>query len=84
MNRNNPSNPYQWLSGATLTYKKYFLAKNQFQDIQTGENDNFISKLGAVIFAHDYIDGFIAVLHPGITTVNYFENPKHKAKKIGL
>lgn len=84
LNRNNPSNPSQWLSGATLAYRKSFWETNRFQDRQTGEDDNFISKPGAVVFAHDYIDGFVAVLHPRNTTVKYFENPKHKAKKIGL
>lgn len=80
MNRNNPSNPNQWLSGATLAYKKSFWAGNPFKDLQTGEDDNFISKAGTKIFAHDYIDGFVAILHPRNTTVKYFENIKHKVR----
>lgn len=81
MNRNNPSNPDQWLSGATLAYWKSFWVTHPFKDLQTGEDDNFITKSGAKVFAHEYIDGFVAILHPRNTTVKYFENPRHKMPK---
>lgn len=80
MNRNNPSNPDQWLNGATLAYWKSFWFTHPFKDLQTGEDDNFIRSSGAKVFAHEYIDGFVAVLHPNNTTVKYFENPIHKKK----
>ncbi|MBB5637823.1 glycosyltransferase involved in cell wall biosynthesis [Pedobacter cryoconitis] len=78
MNRNNPSNPEQWINGATLAYWKSFWLTHPFKDLQTGEDDHFITKSGARVFAHDYIDGFIAVLHSRNTTTKYFENPRHK------
>lgn len=77
-NRNNPAKPNQWLNGATIGYWKTFWVEHPFQDLQTGEDDNFIKNTGAKVFAHDYIDGFVSVLHPYNTTVKYFEGPIHK------
>jgi len=76
-NRNNP-NSRVWLNGATLAYWKSFWEKNPFQDLQKGEDDAFIQSTGAKVYAHDYIDGFIAILHPDNTTVKPFENPRFK------
>ncbi|MDO7743487.1 MAG: glycosyltransferase family 2 protein [Pedobacter sp.] len=76
-NRNNPDSRV-WLNGATLAYWKVFWQKHHFQDLQKGEDDAFIQSEGAKVFAHDYIDGFIAILHPDNTTVKSFENKKHK------
>lgn len=71
-----------WLNGATLAYWRRFWALNPFQDRQTGEDDAFIRSPGAKIYAHEYIDGFVALLHPHNTTTKYFENPLHKKKEI--
>jgi glycosyltransferase involved in cell wall biosynthesis len=76
-NRNNP-NSRTWLNGATLAYWKSFWEKFPFKDLQKGEDDEFIQSPGAKVFAHDYIDGFVAILHPDNTTVKSFENPRHK------
>jgi len=77
LNRNNPHYP-GWLNGATLIYRKSFWEKHPFKDLKTGEDDDFLKNSGAILYAHDYIDGFVAVLHPKNTTVKYFENPAHK------
>jgi glycosyltransferase involved in cell wall biosynthesis len=79
LNRNNPGYR-QWLSGATMTYRKSFWEKNPFKDKQTAEDDEFVRTPGAKVFAHDYIDGFVALLHPDNTTLKYFENPAYKRK----
>jgi len=76
-NRNNP-HARAWLSGATIAYRKSFWELHPFKDKQTAEDDDFIRKSGAKVFAHDYIDGFIAVLHPDNTTTKYFEKSVHK------
>lgn len=76
-NRNNP-NSRIWLNGATLAYWKVFWKKHHFKDLQKGEDDEFIQSPGAKVFAHDYIDGFIAILHPDNTTYKSFENPRFK------
>jgi len=67
-----------WLNGATLAYWKTFWATNPFKDKQTAEDDAFLKYPGIKIYAHGYIDGFVAILHPTNTTVKYFENPAHK------
>jgi len=76
-NRNNPKSRV-WLNGATLAYWKSFWEKHPFKDLQTGEDDEFLQNPGAKVYAHDYIDGFIAILHPNNTTFKSFENPRHK------
>jgi glycosyltransferase involved in cell wall biosynthesis len=77
LNRNNP-NRKSWVNGSTLAYWKSFWALHPFQDRQTGEDDAFLKTPGIKVFAHDYIDGFVALLHPENTTVKYFENFRHK------
>jgi glycosyltransferase involved in cell wall biosynthesis len=73
----NPSTP-TWLNGATLAFWKSYWEKHQFKNLQKGEDDEFISHTDAKIFAHDYIDGFVAILHTDNTTVKSFESPKNK------
>jgi len=78
LNRNNPAVIKKWLNGATLAYWKSFWETHPFNDRQTGEDDDFILESGAKVFAHDYIDGIVVLLHPRNTSVKYFENKKHK------
>jgi len=70
----------QWLNGATLGYWKSFWAKHPFEDINTKEDDGFITKHGGKSYAHEYIDGFVAVLHANNTTLKYFEHPREKRR----
>lgn len=71
-----------WLSGATMAYKKSFWQLHPFKDIQVGEDYDYLWNTGASIFAHDYVEGFIATLHAGNTTLKPFENPKDKKHAI--
>ena len=73
----------QWLSGATLAYWRTFWEKHPFEDKNTGEDDSFITKHGANVYAHEYVDGFVALLHPKNTTVKYFEHPREKGHVSG-
>ena len=79
LNRNNPSKPHQWLNGPTIAYWKSFWEKHPFKDLQKGEDDEFVNTPEAKTYAHEYIDGFVKVLHPGNTTIKYFEDPRHKS-----
>ncbi|WP_442587832.1 glycosyltransferase family 2 protein [Pedobacter sp. AW31-3R] len=81
LNRNNPSKGRQWLNGPTIAYWKSFWKDHPFQDIHKGEDDEFVNQPAAKTFAHDYIDGFVKILHPENTTIKYFEDPKHKTLK---
>lgn len=79
-NRNNPgSKPF--LAGATMVYWKSFWEQHPFKDLQKGEDEDFVQTPGARVFAHDYIDGFIAMLHPDNTTIKSFENRNHKKNR---
>jgi hypothetical protein len=81
LNRNNPSRQHQWLNGPTVAYWKKYWERHSFADLQKGEDDEFVSHLDSKNFAHDYLDGFIKILHPGNTTIKYFEDPKHKTAR---
>lgn len=71
-----------WLAGATMVYKKKFWKQHPFKDIQIGEDYDYIWNTGATIFAHDYLDGFIATLHAHNTTLKPFEDSRHKKHAI--
>lgn len=80
----NRNNPYirGWINGATLAYHKSFWEKHPFKDLAAGEDDDFLNTSGARLYAHDYIDGFISILHPGNTVPKYFEKKSHKHQRI--
>lgn len=81
-NRNNPSSSKPILNGATLAYWKKTWQKYPFKDLQIEEEKDFIRNSETKIFAHDYINGFAAVLHYYNTTTKYFEGPIMKHSKI--
>ncbi|WP_185960609.1 glycosyltransferase family 2 protein [Pedobacter westerhofensis] len=72
-----------WLCGATMAYKKTFWEKHSFVDLQVGEDYDFVWNSGGTIFAINYIQGFIAVLHANNTSIKPIENPKHKKNPVG-
>jgi glycosyltransferase involved in cell wall biosynthesis len=78
LNRNNPSRKKQWLNGPTITYWKSWWISHPFKDLQKGEDDEFVNHPDAKNYAHDYIEGFVKILHPGNTTIKYFEDYNHK------
>ncbi len=67
-----------WLCGATLAYPKSFWQQHPFIDVHVGEDYDFVWNTGARIQAHDYFEGFIALLHDHNTSLKPIENPKHK------
>ena len=73
-----------WLSGATMAYRKSFWQNHPFQDLQIGEDYDYIWNNSAKILAHDYSSGFIATLHNANTTLKPFENTKHKKHAVAL
>ena len=62
-----------WLSGATLAYHKTFWEKHPFNNLQIGEDDDFVRNNGAKLFAHNYYQGFIAIIHPKNTSIKVFQ-----------
>lgn len=67
-----------WLCGATMAYRKSFWEKHKFVDLMVGEDYDFVWNSGGKIFALDYLEGFIAILHANNTSIKPIENPKHK------
>jgi glycosyltransferase involved in cell wall biosynthesis len=76
-NRNDP-NKKVWLHGATLAYYKSYWERHPFKDLQKGEDEEFVQHDDAKVYEHEYIDGFIAILHPDNTTVKHFEDLRFK------
>ncbi|PWG80211.1 glycosyltransferase family 2 protein [Pararcticibacter amylolyticus] len=72
-----------WICGATMAYPKNFWSTHPFVDLQVGEDYDFVWNSGAKTFAHDYFEGFIALLHQNNTSIKPVENPKHKKHAIG-
>jgi glycosyltransferase involved in cell wall biosynthesis len=81
-NYNGSDQERPWLSGATMVYRKSFWENHPFKDIQVGEDYDYIWNNNAKIFAHDYNEGFCAILHADNTTLKPFENRRHKRHAI--
>ncbi|WP_442587807.1 glycosyltransferase family 2 protein [Pedobacter sp. AW31-3R] len=67
-----------WLCGATMTFRRSFWEKHPFADLQVGEDYDFVWNTGAKVFALDYLEGFVAILHPHNTSIKPVENTRHK------
>jgi len=74
----NSDTTYPWLSGQSLIYRKSFWQEYPFQDRQTESDDEFVSINGAKLFAHDYYQGLLVMLHGHNTTQKFFEDPRIK------
>lgn len=67
-----------WVLGGTMAYKKSFWEAHKFVDLQVGEDYDFVWNSKGKIFAIDYTDGFVAILHAHNTSIKPVENPRHK------
>lgn len=59
-----------WVAGATLCFWRHFWRTNPFPSVKTAEDNQFVwnaAQKGKVV-AHDYVDGFMATIHPGNTS----------------
>jgi len=72
-----------WLCGATMAYRKTFWKDHSFVDLQVGEDYDFVWNSGGKIVAHNYMQGFVAILHANNTSIKPIENPKHKKNGQG-
>lgn len=77
-----PDKDRPWISGATMAYRKSFWENHKFNDINVGEDYDFIWNSGGKIHSYEYPNGFVATLHAWNTTLKPFENPKHKKHAI--
>lgn len=66
-----------YIAGATMVYHKRYWEAESFQNIQFPEDTLFLvgRKVPPKIFAHDYIDGFMATIHEGNTCRKTLSNP---------
>lgn len=60
-----------WVAGATFAYKRDHWLKYPYKDIQVGEDNDFVWNSKGKVYAHDYIRGFVSILHNNNTS------PKH-------
>ncbi len=54
-----------WVAGATMCFWKKFWERNHFMDKSIGEDNSFVwnAPQGTKVFCHDYIEGFMAIMH---------------------
>lgn len=75
----NDSRP--WVAGATMVYWKSFWEKCEFMNINQNEDGMFLSGRCGVkprIFAHDYVEGFLASIHEGNTSKRQVDNVRYR------
>jgi glycosyltransferase involved in cell wall biosynthesis len=63
-----PSTDKPWVAGATMCYKKDLWRKNPFKNMLVGEDNNFVWNCGEKVFVHNFINGFVATIHPKNTS----------------
>ncbi len=51
-----------------MAYRKGVWERYPFRDMQVGEDNDFVWHAGAKVVAHDYIAGFVAILHGNNTS----------------
>lgn len=70
-----------WVCGATMCYWKKFWERHPFKDVQVGEDGAFVTANSGEtirIASHDYVDGFLASIHPGNTSGRQlYSNPRY-------
>lgn len=71
-------NAAPWVYGATMAYNKSFWLEHPFGSFQTGEDNDFVLNSGAKVFAHDYTEGYLGILHAQNLVMMPFENPREK------
>lgn len=52
-----------YVVGATMCYRRDLWNVVRFKDMREFEDTDFVSRVGVNIVAHDYFDGFTAILH---------------------
>lgn len=70
-----------WVYGGTLAYWKSFWSKQPFHGLQAGEDNDFIWKSSQTkIHPHNYIDGYISVIHRENSGILMYEDPRKKIR----
>jgi glycosyltransferase involved in cell wall biosynthesis len=70
-----PDNWRKWVAGATMCYRKDFWQQHRFENIQVGEDNNFVLNTNSRIAFIDYPEGFVSILHNNTS-------PKHTNDKL--
>lgn len=69
-----------WLYGATLAYWKSYWEMYPFNQMNTGEDNVFVSNPTAKIRAHNYTEGYLGIIHNDNKGIVLFENPREKLR----
>ena len=77
-----PLSDRPWVAGATMAYTKEFWKKHPFQNLQVGEDNNFVWFSGGRVAALPYVDGFVSILHPGNTSPKHITNVRWEPSDV--
>lgn len=67
-----------FVAGATMCYRKAFWERNNFHDRQVGEDNKFLWSAPAIVRPHNYINGFLSILHADNTSPKNLNNYRWK------
>lgn len=67
-----------WVYGSTLAYRKTFWEEHRFSNLQIGEDNDFIWSSKAIIFAHNYVEGYLGIIHKDNLVAQFNDDPKEK------
>lgn len=69
-----------YVCGASMCFRRSFWERNPFHDRSNGEDNMFLQGLynKPVVFAHGYLEGFLATIHQGNTCRKILDNPTYR------
>jgi len=67
-----------WVYGGTLAYWKTFWEKHPFKEMNSGEDNDFLSNPDICICPHNYTRGYLGLIHSNNLGIALFEDPREK------
>lgn len=71
-----------WVAGATMAYWKSVWEQRPFSDRHIGEDNHFVWSAKGKVVAHDYIAGFVSLLHDNNTSPKYTSNHQWQLQDV--
>ncbi|MBS1586678.1 MAG: glycosyltransferase family 2 protein [Bacteroidetes bacterium] len=71
-----PKTAKPWVAGATMACRKSLWQQQPFREVQVGEDNYFVWGAKGKAIAHDYADGFVAMVHQRNTSPKHVNNAR--------
>lgn len=75
-----PKGVDNWVAGGSMVFWKKYWKDNRYKFTNVGEDNHFLKGVACQpkVFAHEYGDGFVAMIHPGNTSKKVLANPRYR------